>query len=91
MRLQSELRQFISDNFLYGQEENPLDDDSSFIDSGIIDSTGILELVAFVQDRYRILVADEELIPAHFDSLNSLAAFIARKSQAEVSPCSDTF
>lgn len=90
MLLQSELRKFISDNFLYGQEENPLTDDASFIDSGIIDSTGILELVAFVQDRYKIRVADEELIPAHFDSLNSLAAFIARKSQTEGVPCSDT-
>lgn len=90
MHLRSELRQFISENFLYGQEETPLSDDASFIDSGIIDSTGILELVAFVQEKYKIIVADEELIPAHFDSLNCLAAFIAKKSQSEAPPCSAT-
>ena len=83
MQVKSEIRHFITENFLYGQDDNTLGDDVSFMESGIIDSTGVLELVAFVQNKYKIRVSDEELIPANFDSLKLLASFIEKKSASE--------
>ena len=76
----SEIRSFIVENFLYGQDDG-FSDDVSFLEKGIIDSTGVLELVSFVEDKYGISVDDEELVPENFDSLNNLAAYIARKSK----------
>ena len=73
-----EIRSFIVENFLYGQDDG-FGDDVSFLEKGIIDSTGVLELVSFVEDKYGISVDDEELVPDNFDSLNNLSAYIARK------------
>ncbi|HEB75234.1 MAG TPA: acyl carrier protein, partial [Nitrospirae bacterium] len=60
--IEQELRRFVIDNFLFGRN-NGFADSDSFLESGIIDSTGVLELVAFLEERYRIDVVDEELIP----------------------------
>ncbi len=81
MELKSEIKYFIIDNFLYGQDDNTLGDDVSFLRTGIIDSTGVLELVSFVQEKFDITVSDEELLPENFDSLNKLAAFITKKRE----------
>ena len=78
MSLIPEIRSFIVENFLYGQDDG-FGDDVSFLEKGIIDSTGVLELVSFVEDKYGISVDDEELVPDNFDSLNNLSAYIARK------------
>jgi len=83
MQVKSEIRHFIVENFLYGQDDNTLGDDVSFMESGIIDSTGVLELVSFVQNKYKIRVSDEELIPTNFDSLKLLVSFIEKKSASE--------
>jgi acyl carrier protein len=77
----SEIRSFIVSNFLFGQGEGP-SPDQSFLESGIIDSTGILELVAFVEQRYGIAVGDRELVPENLDSLQNISRFVARKMQA---------
>ncbi len=74
------IRQFIFDNFLFDADESELKNDSSFLDQGIIDSTGVLELVEWLEDEFNISVDDEELIPENLDSVDSLAGFIARKS-----------
>jgi acyl carrier protein len=74
-----ELNAFVVDNFLFGCQTTRLADDDSFLEKGIIDSTGILELVAFVEGRYQIRVEDRELIPDNLDSINRLAEFIRRK------------
>ena len=79
MQLKSEIRQFIVDNFLYGRDDDTLGDEVSFLGKGIIDSTGILELVSFVEEKYSISIDDEELIPDNFDSLNKLSFFITKK------------
>jgi len=79
MQMKTEIRQFIVDNFLYGQEDNTLGDNISFLEKGIIDSTGILELVSFIEGKYGITIEDEELIPDNFDSLTKLSVFISRK------------
>ena len=74
------LREFIFENFLVGLRKNELDDTDSFLEKGIIDSTGVLELVAFVEQTFGFEVEDEELLPDNFDSLNRLQAYIERKS-----------
>ncbi|MEW6417393.1 MAG: acyl carrier protein [Nitrospirota bacterium] len=78
MQLNSEIRNFIVENFLYGRDDG-LGDNVSFLEKGLIDSTGVLELVAFVEEKYGISVADEELIPDNFDSINNLSTYIVKK------------
>lgn len=80
MLYNTELRHFIVQNFLYGQDDNSLTDYDSFLEKGIIDSTGVLELVSYIEKQYEISVADEELIPDNFDSLNKLSTFISKKT-----------
>jgi len=79
MSVQNEIRQFIIDNFLMGQDSDDLKDDSSFLEEGVIDSTGVLELVGFLEENYNIKVEDEELIPENLDSIKNICAYIERK------------
>ena len=74
-----EIRNFIVENFLYGQDDN-FGDDISFLEKGIIDSTGVLELVSFVEDKFGITVEDQELVPENFDSVSNLASYISKKT-----------
>lgn len=74
------LRAFIQENFLYGQGADFADDDS-FLEMGIIDSTGVLELVAYLEGRYGFTVEDDELVPENLDSIRNLEQFIDRKTQ----------
>jgi acyl carrier protein len=78
MSLKSEISYFVVENFLYGHHHD-FGDDVSFIEKGILDSTGILELVCFVEKRYGIAVADEEIIPENFDSIGKLTGFVLSK------------
>ena len=77
----SKIRAFIFDNFLFDSEGSDLKNDDSFLDQGIIDSTGVLELVEWLEDECGIEVDDEELVPENLDSVNNLAAFIERKEK----------
>ena len=79
MPLNEELRQFVSDNFLFGKNGAKLADDDSFLDKGIIDSTGVLELVAFLQERYGLQIDDRDLIPENLDSINNLSKFVGSR------------
>ena len=79
-----DVRQFIVSNFLYGQERSFADNDS-FMGEGIVDSTGVLQLVEFLEETYGITVEDEELIPENLDSLNNVSAYLARKLNAAAS------
>jgi acyl carrier protein len=81
MEIKHEIRDYIIENFCYGQDDQTLDDNVSFLQNGIIDSTGVLELVSFIQDKYSIHVADDDLIPENLDSLSKVSAFIARKKK----------
>ena len=73
------LRKFIIENFLFGNEDAPLNAAESFLESGIIDSTGILEVVGFLEDEFEFEVTDEELVPDNFDSIDKLIAYIGNK------------
>ena len=79
MRLRAELRQFIAENFLLSRDESLLEDADSLTAQGILDSTGALELVAHLQERYGVTVQDEELHPDNLDSIEKIASFIERK------------
>jgi acyl carrier protein len=76
--LKLRLREFVVKNF-YLPDPTSFEDGSSLLDRGVIDSTGVLELVTFVENEYGIPVADEDIVPTNFDSIDALAAFIARK------------
>lgn len=78
------LRHFVKDNFLFGRDD-AFSDDDSFLELGIIDSTGVLELVAFVEETYQIAIEDEDLVPENLDSIDNLVRFIeAKRSVAAV-------
>jgi acyl carrier protein len=77
-----QLRQFVVDNFLFGQAADGLADTDSFLDRGIIDSMGVLELVGFLEESYGITIQDQELIPDNLDSIDKVASFLQRKLQA---------
>ena len=76
--MKGDIRNFIIENFLFGNA-NGLKDDTSFLEEGIIDSTGVLELVTFLEETYEIQVDDEELIPENLDSIDNVAAYLERK------------
>lgn len=78
-KLRQDIRRFVIDSFLFGKDGSDLADDDSFLHRGIIDSTGILELIGFIEERYRIQVTDEELLPENLDSVNRVAGFVSRK------------
>jgi len=78
MSIAADLRSFVINNFLLGRGE-VLNDDDSFLDQGIIDSTGILELVAHLEETYGIEITEAELIPENLDSVNRIAAYLNRK------------
>jgi len=75
----SEIRQFVVENFLFGQSDKHITDDQSFLESGIIDSTGVLELIGFLESRFEIAIADDELVPANLDSIGRVANFVDSK------------
>jgi len=77
----AKIRTFIFDNFLFDAKEEDLANDASFLDQGIIDSTGVLELVEWLEDDFGLTIDDEELIPENLDSVNNLAGFIAQKTK----------
>lgn len=77
--MDTEIRTFLADVFFLGADPATLPGDRSLIDSGIIDSTGVFELVAFLEERYAIRIEDDELVPEHLDSVDNIVAFVARK------------
>jgi acyl carrier protein len=76
---ETEIRQFIADRFLFG-EDKKLGDDDSLLEAGIIDSTGILELINHLEERYKIKVNDDELVPENLDTIASISAFLGKKT-----------
>ena len=79
MPLANDIRAFIVDNFLFGDTSQDLGDDVSLIEAGIVDSTGILEVLAFVEGTFEIRVEDSEAIPANLDSIRNIVSFVGRK------------
>lgn len=78
MDVKKQLKEFFRTNFMIEIDGN-FDDDSSFLENGIIDSTGVLELVMFLEEKYGIKVADEELVPENLDSFNNIDRYLKSK------------
>lgn len=72
------VKEFIIETFLFGDDRN-LQNDTSFLNNGIIDSTGMLELITFLEETFSISIMDDELIPKNLDSINNVNAFITKK------------
>ena len=77
--VKSKIRAFVVENYLFGDDDG-LEESTSFLDTGIIDSTGILELINFISEEFHVFVEDEELVPENLDSINNVTAFIGRKA-----------
>jgi acyl carrier protein len=82
----NEIRAFIIENFLFGDEGYVLSDEMSLIDNDLVDSTGILELVSFLEERFGIAMADADIVPANLDSLIRISSFVERKLTQDASP-----
>lgn len=72
------IRDFVVENFLFGSDEG-LEEDTSFLEEGIIDSTGVLELVNFIEEEFAITVEDEDLVPENLDSIINVASYLKKK------------
>lgn len=79
--IKKKLKIFIIGKFLLGDSSKVPEDDDSFLEEGIIDSTGVLELVGFIEETFKITIEDEELVPDNLDSLNKLTSFIKKKAR----------
>jgi acyl carrier protein len=77
--VEQSIRDFILANFLFGQGDVLNSPEQSLLESGVIDSTGLLELVSFIEGQYAISVADRELVPENLDSLQNISRFVVRK------------
>ena len=80
----TQIRDYVARNLLFSDNGFNYDDDASFLDEGIIDSLGIIELVTFVEKQFGVSVLDHELVPDNFDSVKKLEAFIRQKLVARV-------
>ena len=79
MAIAAKIREYLSQSFLFSEDGFHYADDASFLELGIIDSFGFVELLAFVQDEFDISVTDHELVPDNFDSVAKLSSFIISK------------
>jgi acyl carrier protein len=79
MRVQDEIRDYILKNYLFSADPKALDDNVSLMQTGVIDSTGVLELIMFLREQFAIEVADEEMVPENLDTVSNIVAFVERK------------
>ena len=83
MELQKQIRDFVTSNF-YVADPAALEDRTSLLDQGIIDSTGVLEVIVFVESTFGIAIEDSEMLPENLDSIERIAAYVARKTAQPV-------
>jgi acyl carrier protein len=84
MEIHEQIKQYIAETFLFSDNGFPLSDDASFLDEGVIDSMGVLELIMFTEETFNISVKDEEIKPENFDSVNKLYGYIQQKRSESV-------
>jgi acyl carrier protein len=79
--IEAQIRSFIVENFLYGDTTRPLNASESLIERDLVDSTGILELVSFIEERFEIAMQDHEIVPENLDSIERISAFVASRTE----------
>jgi acyl carrier protein len=81
--MEQRIREFLAANFFLGDDPSALSGSTSLIEAGVIDSTGVLELVGFLEEEFEIRIADEELVPENLDSIDNIVRFVERKQAGE--------
>lgn len=84
MTIEEQIKEYISKNLIFSNDGYPFKDEDSFLDQGIVDSIGIMQLVLFVEEQFKISVADSEITPMNFDSVTFLAGYIRSKMAVTV-------
>lgn len=82
--VRTRLRTFILDNYLFSDDETELANEQSFLETGVLDSTGILEVVMFIEESFDVAVKDSEMMPENLDSVNAVVAYVGRKAARSV-------
>jgi acyl carrier protein len=80
--MEDEIRQFLADIFFLGDDPSGIPGSKSLIEAGIIDSTGVMELVGFLEEQYGIRIEDDELLPENLDTVDNIVRFVTRKREA---------
>lgn len=78
-QISEDIRNFLFENYLFGYDEKNFCNDSSFLDLGVLDSTGILELILFIEGKFQIQILDEEILPENLDSINCVSSLVYKK------------
>jgi acyl carrier protein len=81
-QIKTNVKSYIAKTFYFNDSSFSIDDNTSFLETGIIDSTGILELINFIQDEFSVKVNDDEMLPENLDSLENIAAYLGKKLSA---------
>ena len=79
MSTEDKIRGYILENFLFTDDQTALANGDSFLEKGLVDSTGILEIITFIEDDFDVTIEDEEMVPENLDSVDNILAFIAKK------------
>lgn len=79
MSIRDSLRRFLLENYLFTDDQSRLKDSDSFLDNGILDSTGILDVILFVEENHHVKVSEDEMVPDNLDSIDALVAFVEKK------------
>ena len=79
MSVENKVRDYILENYLFTDDQSTLGNGDSFLEKGIIDSTGVLEVIAYLEQEFGVRVEDEEMIPQNLDSVNNIVAFVTAK------------
>jgi acyl carrier protein len=82
MSIETQIREYLSQNVLFSNGGFEYDDDASFLEEGIIDSVAIMDFVLFVEETFNIQIEDHEIVPDHFDSVNRVASYIRAKQNS---------
>ena len=81
MSIEEKVRGYILDNFLFTDDQSALSSEDSFMEKGLIDSTGIIEVIYFLEEEFNVQVESDEMIPENLDSVTNLVAFVEKKTK----------
>lgn len=81
MSVENKIRAYILENFMFTDDESALNNADSFLDKGVLDSTGILEVIYFLEEEFGIKIEDDEMIPENLDSVNNIIKFVSVKQK----------
>ncbi len=80
MAVREEIRNYVLDNYLFTDDQSKLEDDNSFLETGILDSNGVMEIIFYLEDEYGVAISQEEMIPENLDSVSRIVKFVASKN-----------